>query len=470
VTIPLSREMSGECSIDIDTSVDMVHNNFYLLEARVKNAVSVLSILLAMFLFAPQSYARDWYVAPHGKGKKGTVEKPSKDLGNIIKKLEPGDVIHIAEGVYTGRGDNGSNKIEMPVSIIGGYDKTFKKRDPWGAHRTIFGGTNTGKNYTSNPSLFMDLMKYSGPNKPIVVDGLIIDMGARNRYKTPAQDKLLPKAKPATGENPSPSTGGLIVRVSKSEKFDRGPRWDITVQNNVVINCYGNQACLGVSGYKGSKIKVRNNVVAQHSGHGIYIGSKFAGNDDFPKFDVENNTVVFSWDSGFSQGFNIGFDRSTSALVKNNVFAFSDIYSIWNGYKSKGITLVDNVVTGAKDGDFLEFGTVMQIDEIEDEAEYLGDDTEGNISDKVVFPVSATFAKKYGSRVVVDREKLEANVKATNSGANDLRSMLGLPVQAGSVEWPKIDVYLNRLSVDDALKIAEAAHKGKYGASKSHIK
>ena len=427
-------------------------------------------VCCATLLIAPDALARDWYVAPHGKGKKGTKEKPSKDLGNIIKKLEAGDVIHIAEGVYTGRGDNGSNKILLPVSIIGGYSKDFAKRDPWGAHRTVFAGVNIGDNYTSEPALFIDLMKYTGPNKPIVVDGLIIDMGARNRYKTKDAHKLLPRANPAKKENPSPSMGGLVVRVSKSEKFDNGPRWNITVQNNIVINCYGNQGCLSVSGYKGSKIAIKNNVVAQHSGHGIYIGSKFAGSDSFPHFDVSNNTVVFSWDSGFSQGFNIGFDRSTTSTVKQNVFAFSDIYAIWNGNKSKGITLVDNVVAGASKGDFLEFDTVMQIDEIEDEAEYLGDDTEENKTAQVKFPVSSDFAKVYGSRVVVDREKAEANVKAANSDANALRSMLGLPVQAGSVDWPKIDVYLNRISVDDAVAIANAPHEKKYGANKALIK
>jgi hypothetical protein len=428
-------------------------------------------VLLAMASMGSPASARDWYVSKaRGKGKKGTKVKPSKDLGNIIKKLQPGDVVHIAEGTYTGRGDSGSNLILMPVSIIAGYSDDFSKRDPWGAHRTIFGGDNLSKNYTSKPSLMIDLAKYTGPNKPVLVDGVIVDMGFRNRYTTKEQTKLAPLANPKTGENPCPSQGGLVVRCGKSEKFDRGPRWNVTVQNNIVINTYGNGAALSVSGFKGSTIKIRNNFVGQHTGHGIYVGSKFQGNDSFPAFEVDNNTVVFSWDSGFSQGFNIGFDRSTVAVVKNNLFAFSDIHSIWNGYKSKGITLIDNLITGSRKGDFLEFDMIMEIDEIEDEAEYLGDDTEGNISEVVTLPVSEEFAKIYGSRVVVDREKAEADVKATNSDANSLRKMLGLPLDAGSVKWPKVPVYVNRMSVDDAIAIATKAHKGKYGCSTPVIK
>lgn len=433
----------------------------------------LLSVVLALFtlMFAGQAFARDWYVSiARGKGKKGTIEKPAKDLGNIVSKLEAGDVVHIAGGTYTGRGDSGSSVIKVPVSIIGGYAEDFKKRDPWGKHRTILGGKNPSKNYTSDPTLFIDLMKYSGPNKPILVDGLIIDMGARNNYKSDKQAKLVPKAGSRSGKNPSPSLGALVVRVSKSEKFDRGPRWTITVRNNIVINVYTNQAALSVSGFKGSKIKIHNNLVAQHSGHGIYLGSKFAGSDSLPEFDVAHNTVVFSWDSGFSQGFNLGVDRATVSNVHDNLFAFSDFYGIWNGYKSKDITLVNNLIAGARKGDLLEFDTTIAVDDLEDEAEYLGDDTEGNVSDKVKLPVSKDFATILGSRVVVDRAKLEADVQATNSDANALRSMLGLPLQAGSVKWPKIEVFLNRLSVNDAIAIAKKPAKGKYGCSAARIK
>ncbi|MEL6190014.1 MAG: right-handed parallel beta-helix repeat-containing protein, partial [Myxococcota bacterium] len=383
-----------------------------------------------------------------------TKEKPAKDLGNIAKKLEPGDVVHVAEGTYLGRAKAGSTTLFVPVSIIGGYSDDFSKRDPWGAHRTILSGQNPSKNYTSDPTLFIDLMKYQGPNHPIVVDGLIVDLGGRNHYKSEAQAKLMPKASPKTGMNPSPSLGALVVRVSKSEKFDRGPRWDITVRNNIIINAYTNQGALSVSAFKGSKVKIHNNLVAQHSGHGIFVGSKFAGSADFPQFDVAHNTVVFSWDSGFSQGFNIGFDRSTTAVVRNNVFAFADLYAIWNGYKSEGITLVDNLITGGRKGDLLEFDTVIAVEDLEDEAEYLGEDTEDNVSEKIALPVSKDFATVYGSRVVVDREKLEADIQATNSDANALRSMLGLPLRAGSVSWPKIEVFINRLSVDDAVALA----------------
>ncbi len=417
---------------------------------------------MAVLLFASDVWARDWYVsAERGRGKKGTKEKPAKDLGNILKKLKPGDTVRIAEGVYLGRGKNGSNTVTVPVSIIGGYADDFSKRDPWGAHRTIFSGYNQSKNYTPDPSLFVDLSKYSGPASAIVVDGLIIDHSGRNRYRSKKQLDLLLPANPKTGENPSPSLGGLVVRVSKSGKFDRGPRWDITVTNNIVMNTHQNQAALSVSGYKGSTVHIRNNLVIQHSGTGIYCGSKYAGRDDLPAFKVTHNTVLFAWDSGMSQAFNIGFDRSVLAQVTNNVFGFADLYAVWNGRNTPDLLFSNNLITGARKGDYLEFNTVMNVEDMVDEADNLHEDSDENVTELIKIPVSTAFATAYGSRVVVDRAKAEADIKASNSGANVLRGMLGLPLRAGAVDWPKGNININRISVDDAVAAGGKMYMGR---------
>jgi len=395
-----------------------------------------MSVLIRLVLICStlslSGQAADYYVSvANGKGKKATKETPAKDLGNIISKLEPGDVVHIAEGVYLGRGKNGSNTIEVPVSIIAGYDQTFSKRDPRGAHETIFSGENKSANYTPNPALYMDLSKYQGPATPITVDGLIIDAGDRNRYHTEDQHKLVPKANPASGENPSPSLGGLVIRVQKSDKLDSGPRWQVTVRNNIVMNTFQNQAALSVSGFKGAKITIENNLVIQHSGTGIFCGSKYAGDDQYPEFDVRNNTVLFSWDSGMSQGFNLGLDRFTKVALRNNVLGFADIIALNNASRSQDLLVVGNLITGAREADYLEFDTKIDMENMVDEADLLHEDSDENVTDAIQIPVSRAFAERYGSRVIVDREKAEAGVAAANSDANALRSMLGLPLRAG---------------------------------------
>jgi len=424
-------------------------------------------VVVAFLILSGFGFAEDWYVSQAtGKGKKATKEEPAKDLGNILTKLQPGDVVHIAEGVYLGRGNNGSTTITVPVSIIGGYDVSFSKRDPWGAHRTIFSGDNLTANYTPDPALFIDLMKYQGPASPITVDGIIIDAGGRNHYASAEEHKLVPLANPKTGQNPSPSLGGLVIRVQKSGKFDDGPRWEVNVRNSIVMNTFQNQAALSVSGFKGSQITIENNLVIQHSGTGIFCGSKYAGSDQFPQFKVLNNTVLFSWDSGMSQGFNMAFDQSTQVEMRNNVLGFSDIVALNNASRSKNLLLVNNLITGARKADYLEFNTQMDVENMVDEAELLHEDSDGNLSAAIQIPVSRGFAELYGSRVIVDREKAEADIAATNSDANALRSMLGLPLQAGSVKWPQTPVYLNRISLDDAIAAGSKKYQGSFGCSK----
>tara|TARA_B100000965_G_scaffold44611_1_gene32694 strand:- start:655 stop:1977 length:1323 start_codon:yes stop_codon:yes gene_type:complete len=438
-----------------------------------KLSLSLAVALSAVTLCSP-ALAKDYYVsANRGRGKKATKKKPAKDLGNIISKLQPGDTVHIAEGTYLGRGENGSNTIDVPVSIIGGYSDDFSKRDPWGAHKTILSGNNLTQNYTPQPALKIDLMKSHFKNIQgceFVIDGLIIDHGARNRYQTDKQAKLLLKADPKTGKNPSPSLGGLVIWLNKSGKFDEGPPWKVTVQNCIILNTHQNQGALAVSGFRQSTITIRNNAVINHSGTGIFLGSKFHGaKDKLPKFVVENNTVLFSADSGMSQGFSLFMDTDLEATIKNNVFAFSDIYALNNGKKTKNVLLMNNLVAGARKADYVEGDMKMDIEEMIDEAELVHEDSDGNFSKKIKIPVSAEWAKVYGSRVVVDREKAEAGIKAKNSDANSLRSMLGLPLDAGSVKWPKIDVYLPRISVEDGVKAASTQYEGK-GSGKALIK
>ena len=100
-----------------------------------------------------------------------------------------------------------------------------------------------------------------------------------------------------------------------------------------------------------------------------------------------------------------------------------------------------------------------------DEAEWLDDKSGDNEAKNVKIPVSQAWSKAYGARVLVDRNKVEASIKATNSGANALRSMLGLPLRAGTIKGVGGDVWLHQMSVDDALGAGTKGYAGR-GAKK----
>lgn len=438
--------------------------------------VKIALVLSLIFLMVVPAMAEDYYVSvSRGKGKKATMEKPAKDLGNIISKLKAGDVVHIAGGTYLGKGKSGSDIITVPVSIIGGYSDDFSTRDPWGANKTILSGDNTSKNWVATPRLMIDLMKYREKLMPaIVVDGVIVDHAGRNHYKTEEQLEIVRKASPKTGKMPTPDMGGLVIRVSKTGNFDAGAIWNITVQNCIVMNTAPTQGALSVSGHKSSKITIRNNVVINNTGTGIMTGTKFISYDGegMPEFLLENNTVLFTWKydpvvQSFS-GNSLALDGGTVNVVKNNVFGFADRFGINNASKAS-ILLMNNIVLGNTEADYLEFDTQIALEDVEDEAEYLHEDSEENISDPINIPISSEWANLYASRVLIDRNAMEADIEASNTGANALRSMLGLSLQAGDVEAPSSPVWLNRLSVDDAVEVGSKAFGDNIGASMPKI-
>ena len=444
----------------------------------MRSAIHRLAALVgaASLMVACGAVAGDYYVsAARGKGKTASKEKPAADLGNIISKLSPGDTVHIAAGTYTGKGDNGADVINVPVSILGGYSDDFSKRDPWGECKTILTGDNKSKNYKVSPRLQIDLSKYQfhesgGKDMPkIVIDGLIIDQGPQNRYKDDSKAMLVRKANPKTGENPTPDRGALIVTASRTKNL--AGKWDIVVRNCVVMNSAPTQGAMTISGYQGSTVTIDNNLVINNTGTGIYAGSMWQGNDEkaAPRFTITNNTVLFTekYDA-FAQSFSgnsLKIDSAVVATVANNVLAFADRNGIQKEGKWK-LLLKNNLVVGNVQADYWEASGDQKIElaDIEDEAEYLADDSGGNVATKIKIPVSADWAKLYAGRVLIDRNAAEADIKVQQTKANALRSILGLPLQADDL---KLDspVWLPLIKVDDALKAGAAKYEGKFGCS-----
>jgi len=443
---------------------------------RRKNT-HIVTALLTVLMLSAGVVAKDLYVSiKTGKGRTASKEKPAKDLGNIVSKLAPGDTVHIAGGTYLGKGDNGADLITVPVSIIGGYSDDFSKRDPWGETKTILTGTNTSKNYKVLPRLMIDLNRYiyhesGGKEMPkIVIDGLIIDQGPQNRYKDAEKTLLVRKADPKKGENPTPDRGALVISASRTK--NTAGAWEIVVKNCVIMNSAPTQGAMLISGYAKSKITIDNNLVINNTGTGIYAGSKWQGSSekDAPHFTVTNNTVLFTekydaYVQSFS-GNSFKTDSAVVANVTNNVFGFADRNGIQKQGKWK-LLLKDNIVIGNVQADYWETSgdQKIELEDIEDEAEYLHDDSEGNVAEKIKIPVSPEWAKLYAGRVLIDRNAAEADVKTAKTKINALRSILGLPLQADDLKKDS-PIWLPLMKVDDAIKAGSSKYKGKYGCSK----
>jgi len=403
-----------------------------------------------------------YYVSRNtGRGRIASKEQPAKDLGNIIAKLQPGDVIHVAEGIYTSRGDQGADEINVPVSIIGGYSPDFSKRDPWGAHKTVLTGTNHIDGLTTPRIYIKTHLKHRTWSGDIVIDGVIVDNGPRNRYKDEKELCILRKANPAKEVNASPGSAGIKVLVGKET--------NVTVRNCIVMNTAPMEGALSVQGNQNSKILIENNIVVNNTGNGIQCLSAWHARpgNGLPSFRVLNNTVLFTWKPdaiASNSGNALSMDTAIELIAEGNTFGFSDRGGVDNIKKCQTITLKDNLITASKKFDYREFNTKMTIEEIEDESDFMSYESTGNITKAIQVPVSNEWAQVYASRKEITRAQVDAQAKAHNNDANALRSMLGLNLRGNSVSLDA-EIWLHRMSIEDALKVGIQQYEGKYGAS-----
>ncbi len=388
-----------------------------------------------------------------GKGKDATLEKPAKDLGNIISRLEAGDVVCIAEGEYVGRGKRGVDDINIPVSVIGGFNAGFTKRDPWGAHKTIFTGLHNSKNFETQTRLSIDSTKTATrlaetrgqPTKhTIIVDGIIFDNGPRNYYKTDKQALIVRKGTPSN--SPTPESGALSITT--------GVNSTVIVRSNIATNFAPTEGVFSVFGGKGAKVTIENNVAINNTGAGFRLGTSFTGSD-IPSYDFNNNISVFNQKHtafGTFGGSGVMLESSTKVEISNSVFAYNDNYGIDNVKRSKDLVMNENIITRNANADYVEFDIEMAFDEMEDEAD-LVDEASDNSDTSPAFKGDPEWAKLYTSRNVIDRNAAEAEVKVINSWNNSVRSMFGLNLKGTdlNVDSP---VWLPRMSLKDALSVA----------------
>ncbi|MFY9345282.1 MAG: right-handed parallel beta-helix repeat-containing protein [Planctomycetota bacterium] len=401
-----------------------------------------------------------YYVsAQKGKGKKGSKEEPVRDLAILVPALQPGDTVMIAGGTYTGRGDCGSDKIAVTCSIVGGWNDDFTARDPWGSTRTILTGDNKSKNWNFNARLWIDCRGQKTPGN-IVVDGVIVDNGPRNQFAKDEGLKIVRKFNAATGANATPESPGIFVDTPRGGTA--------TITNCIVMNTAptGGTGAIYAFGCENSKLTITNNLVINNTGTGINCVSSWHPRDGkgYPQFTVADNTVLFSWKYdpyATHGGSSLKMDSDTIVTATGNVFAFNDYYDVDNVKQSKGMTLKDNLFGPALVGEYNEFNTVVAAGKLDEEAQLLTAESTGNVAGKVELQLDEKWAASFAARTVIDRNKAEAGVTA-DGWQNELRSMLGLNKQ-GSTVTADSDVWLHRMSIDDAVKAGMQKQQVKYG-------
>lgn len=144
-----------------------------------------------------------WYVSIQNgsnKNKEATRDLPMKNIDKTIKIASPGDVIAIAEGVYSGTRGCGYIICDKPVRLYGGYSSDFSACSNVD-HPTVFQPLNQ----KSQRKAFLKCQKSVDG---LVIDGIVFDMGERNSYSNT-------KGKPEELET------GMLLLPPKKEKGDK---------------------------------------------------------------------------------------------------------------------------------------------------------------------------------------------------------------------------------------------------------
>jgi hypothetical protein len=263
---------------------------------------------------AARPKGRDWFVKAGAMGGDGTREKPYRDPFQALERCESGDSIHVAEGEYHGKLKGGRWRIEMPyVALLGGYDASFAKRNPW-VHPTRllcptdYKGSRGG--YT---------LEGAEDHRGAIVDGIVFDKLTNNRYL---------------------ADGSLDPRSDTTEHL-----W-FSLPECQIRNCVFVNGALGALRLSNGQL-VENCIFLNHVTQTVTVDK---GHTTEP-FRFRANTVAFAWDKrpGHGKGSNghlIYLGSDVRAVVEKNVFVGADNDAVRLDAKPEEIALIDNVFHG----------------------------------------------------------------------------------------------------------------------------
>lgn len=425
-----------------------------------KLVVATLWLLLGSLPLA----AADIYVNASRGRRGGTIELPYKYLGDALAKAQPGDVIHVSAGLYHGKGNSGHWEIKQDnLTILGGYDDQFTTRDPF-SHRTLLQFDSSSDNKTTRPAGSELKATENAGRKPlngIVIDGLWLDGGNRNKYR---EDPSNPSMK----LDSSPGDFLLHIKVAKGSKA--------VVKNCTFINP-GKSAALMVQGEGGSEYECVNNVFVNGVYHHMIVGRLSARNDVRMKATVANNSFLFAWHVS-ANGEGVVVYPFTDIDFHDNVFAFGESTAIVNdryeelidhrGTKTKGVNrtvkIDNNLFFMWKRGlyGWVEAGQsgTRRTTDPDDLWETSIDETsgEGNQIGDPGYSYNKTWIDHFSSRSDV------AEGEVTMDAVNEWRRILGLPLRGQNT--PNRQGYAMRYPLDDVMAFRACQNFPEKGAQK----
>ncbi|MBN1942732.1 MAG: right-handed parallel beta-helix repeat-containing protein [Phycisphaerae bacterium] len=358
--------------------------------------------------------ARDIYVSSAGGGDGSAKDKPAKYLWQVLDKAQRGDVIHVAAGVYEGKGGCGHFLMKTPnVKLIGGYTPNFAQRDPFKNRTLLQRAKDFRGSWTGLPDAIISCDAKSRPDH-LVVDGFWLSGESRNTYQ------------PGGDINPKGCYGGELIEM-------RGR--DVAIRNCVLLNPYGTGIYCE---WRGEKNEISNCFVINT----FYAGISLRSNQPESAGVIKNCTILFSWfQPGKGGGRGIIIGNEGAATLENNLIGFvqtEDEHNygegVVNGFGNDDTVMKNNRIVQCQGGyykyldDDKKYLLVWKSEDLKmvnDDAEsFMLAEAAGNSDDDPQVKPDKDYFERFSNTVASKPGKLRMDFM------NEWRRSVGLPLQA----------------------------------------
>lgn len=244
------------------------------------------------------SNAKTWYVSINKGSNRndGSKLSPLKNIQKAINNGKSGDIIKVAEGNYLGLMKIGYiNLKKKAVTIIGGYNDEFSKRDPLRYQTKIQPRPEQNSTSSNKPLLQLDFT-----NGKVVLDGIIFDRGWQTAYSIHKDEakRGQPKGVESGRYMPYPTTGGNhgvkgVVSMLRPIIAGSVQKGNLTIRNCIFINA--NQFGIQM-GVRETKVKIENNLFVNSRMAAVEIYGTSASQAPIrSEVEFAYNTVLFDW-------------------------------------------------------------------------------------------------------------------------------------------------------------------------------
>ena len=395
------------------------------------------------------------YVSKKGSNKNdGSKNAPLKNIDKAMKKVQPGDMIYIAEGKYSGTFGMGYLESDKALKLYGSWDNEFNQQDIMN-HPTVFQPDNAsaGKGRKA-------LLRFTKEVQGTFIDGIVWDMGERNLYDLKEGfvegiegGRLRLPTEPLKGMNSTVGEPCISIRSGVQGG-------DVTIQNCVFVNgaSFGVQAA-----HKSGTFKVLNNAFVANRMAAVEIFGTCAGSKErrnmvsCGEVEIANNTVLFTWsrlkDFG-DMGYGIRIMTKLEYNIHDNIIGANIMGGIDNSRfcKDEFVKIDNNIFFGNKTGDLRYYPeSNVKLDLMVDQFEDLEfESVNNNKNEALPLVVNEAYLKGFFATRYSETTNYDSN-----SVQNQWARVLGMN-QQGTMS-SKVSMFMNKYPWEETLKLFGAS-------------